>query len=275
MLVIKNTFLEVDDTPHAPRSRALSEYCPARVMWDGDESEATTTWSMIDSDETWSMNDGDDDGPSGETCVGSTMHHIDTDYSFTYMVPFMAAAAPLRTQSKSMQCMPLATLVPPTPTPPSGALKTSLFIRNLPEYLTRSMLMDLFSAHGFAESIDFLYLPVDLESLTIFGYAFVNFGSAKAAGECMVELNGFSDWNTPSKFICEVSWSKCQGLVDHVEKYKDSRIMHSSVDDEFKPALFRNGCRVLFPHVSKPPSHSRAPRRRKIRDVDVWSAPAC
>jgi len=55
-------------------------------------------------------------------------------------------------------------------------------------------------------------------------------------------------------------WSSKQGLHTHIELYRNSPVMHKSVDDEAKPALLRHGVRLSFP---EPTQRLRAPRARR------------
>lgn len=49
-------------------------------------------------------------------------------------------------------------------------------------------------------------------------------------------------------------------LDAHVERYRNSSVMHHSVPEEFKPALFENGQQIPFPKPSKAP---KAPQLRR------------
>merc|ERR1711957_1160484 len=52
--------------------------------------------------------------------------------------------------------------------------------------------------------------------------------------------------------VVEVVWSSPhQGLTILIERYRNARVMHPSVPDLYKPALFQNGVRWVF-HL--PPS---------------------
>lgn len=142
----------------------------------------------------------------------------------------------------------------------SSTRKTSLMLGNLPDDFTRSMLMDVLRAQGVANDVNFVYVPADFKSKAHYSYAFVNLSTPEAAEECLNRLNGFSDWGMPSEKACEAAWCTTnQGLDTFVERYRNSRIMHGSVDDEYKPAVFKNGKRVRFPPPTKV---VRAPRMR-------------
>lgn len=139
--------------------------------------------------------------------------------------------------------------------------RTTVMLRNLPNSYTRSMLVELIDAEGFQNRYDFVYLPVDFSSQAGLGYAFVNFVSPEDADRCQEHFEGFTGWNIPSEKVCSVTWAgPHQGLVQHVERYRSSPVMHESVPDEWKPALYMAGAgRLDFP----PPT--QAIRKPKIR----------
>merc|ERR1712048_841795 len=145
-------------------------------------------------------------------------------------------------------------------TPSDEVPLTTIMLRNIPTDLSRSMVMDMLRSSGFAEHVSFIYLPMNLRSSGNFGYAFVDFDSTEIAEQCKESLNGFTGWSVPSEKVLEVAWSDAQGLDSHIQRYRDSPIMHASLEDEYKPAIFRNGVRVAFPPPTKP---IRAPRVRK------------
>merc|ERR1719413_153276 len=71
----------------------------------------------------------------------------------------------------------------------------------------------------------------------------------------------FKEWHAPSSEPCEVLWSEnLQGYDAHVERYRNSPVMHESVADKFKPALYKDGVRIPFPEPTKT---IRAPRARR------------
>jgi len=131
--------------------------------------------------------------------------------------------------------------------------RTTVMIRNMPNNYTRNMLLELVDSMGFAGNYDFAYLPVDFQSQAGLGYAFINFRSVADANLCFERFEGFSNWTVPSEKVCTVTWSSpTQGLESHIERYKNSPVMHHSLPDEWKPVLLQNGMRVAFPPPSKP-----------------------
>lgn len=146
----------------------------------------------------------------------------------------------------------------------AAGIWTSLMFRNLPDGLTRTDLFKFLGAQGFGLQVDFLYVPVELNSFKHYGYAFVNTTTPEAAQLLKEKLHGFGGpWgigSLESEEALEVNWSEAnQGLNSYIERYRNSRIMHSSVEDEHKPALYLHGRRISFPRPSK---IIRAPRAR-------------
>lgn len=149
---------------------------------------------------------------------------------------------------------------------PAGATAaeaaTTVMLRNLPNNYTRAMVCTMMDKEGFKGHYDFLYLPIDFRSKANLGYAFVNLVSEADVQSFWKVFDGYTRWVLPSAKVCSVSWSgPHQGQQAHVDRYKDSPIMHSSVPDEFKPVIFAAGSgeRQAFPPPSK---KLRAPRRR-------------
>jgi len=138
--------------------------------------------------------------------------------------------------------------------------RTTVMLRNLPSAYSRTMLIELLEAEGFTDRYDFVYLPIDFNSQAGLGYAFVNFLIPEDADFCQKHFEGFCNWSTPSEKVCSVTWAgPHQGLYAHVQRYRNSPVMHESVPDEWKPAMFVNGTRMPFP----PPTV--AIRKPKIR----------
>mmetsp|Transcript_10264 Transcript_10264/g.24657 ORF Transcript_10264/g.24657 Transcript_10264/m.24657 type:complete len:391 (+) Transcript_10264:87-1259(+) len=147
------------------------------------------------------------------------------------------------------------------PSGPDPQGRTTVMLRNLPNNYTRDMLLDLIDSMGFRGQYDFLYLPIDFQTHACLGYAFVNLVDPGAVPSFWTAFDGFSNWSLPSKKVCYISWSgPHQGLEAHIERYRNSPVMHGEVGDECKPLIFRDGVRIEFP----PPTKSiRPPRVRK------------
>jgi len=138
---------------------------------------------------------------------------------------------------------------------------TTVMMRNIPNDYTGTMLLELLNEHGFSGLYNLVYLPMDYHRKAGFGYAFIDFLTTEEAERFRATFEGFSDWGLVSHKICNVSWSDAlQGVQAHIDRYRNSPVMHDAVPDEFKPMLFENGKRVLFPAPTK---SIRAPRLRK------------
>jgi len=138
---------------------------------------------------------------------------------------------------------------------------TTLMMRNLPNNYTRSMLLMMLDSHGFAGCYNFVYLPIDFGSSANLGYAFINLVDARVVQRFWDQFAGFLDWDIPSSKICHVDWSgPHQGLEAHIERYRNSPMMHKCVPDAYKPVLFEGGVRVPFPAPTKALQPPRARR---------------
>jgi len=139
--------------------------------------------------------------------------------------------------------------------------KTTVMMRNIPNDYTREMLMKLIDDEGFAGCYRLIYLPIDYASRVSFGYAFVDLATPEDAVRFRSHFEGFTAWDVVSQKVCEVCWSSVlQGVSAHIERYRNSPVMHESVPDEFRPILLVNGTRVPFPSATK---SIRAPRARR------------
>jgi len=139
---------------------------------------------------------------------------------------------------------------------------TTLMMRNIPNNYTRDMLVDLLNCEGFWGAYDLVYLPMDFQTEVGLGYAFINLRSFEVAVQLQEHFQGFTSWVVQSEKVCQISWSDThQGLRAHVGRYINSPVMHESVPDRFKPALYDQGVRVPFPSSTK---IIRPPRLRKF-----------
>jgi len=144
-----------------------------------------------------------------------------------------------------------------------GDERTTIMLRNIPNAYSPSMLVELLELSGFRCKFDFVYLPIDFRTGVNLGYAFVNLASNIDAQQVIDCFHGFHDWACESQKVCEVSWANPhQGLADHVERYRNSPVMHDHMPDEYKPRLYVNGLRIPFPEPTK---RIRPPRVRPQR----------
>jgi len=151
--------------------------------------------------------------------------------------------------------------------------RTTVMLKNLPKGLSRAMLLELLDKKGFATTCNFVYLPVEFTRRSCMGYAFVNFENPAMVAKFWNAFEGLTDWPVPSSKICRVTWSSpLQGLAEHVERFRNSPLMHATVPDECRPILLRSGARVVFPAPTKT---LRAPRPRASRSMrPFWQGEA-
>jgi hypothetical protein len=135
---------------------------------------------------------------------------------------------------------------------PAVERRTTVIVQNIPNRYTRSMLLDLFDAKGFSTAYDMVYLPTDFSTAVNFGYAFVNFATPESAEKFAAAFQGFSEWSCKSGKVCIVDWCAEQGGLELlIKRYQNCPVMHESVPDEYKPALYQAGKRIAFPAPTK------------------------
>merc|ERR1712048_1515033 len=139
--------------------------------------------------------------------------------------------------------------------------RTAAMMQNIPLDYTREGLLKLIDEQGFRGCYNLLYLPIAFQTEENHGYAFINFTTTENYELFREHFSGFRYWNVPSDKICEVAASdKFFNLDDHIEGYRNSPIMHESVEERFKPVLCENGQRMPFPEPTK---KIKAPRCKK------------
>jgi len=139
-------------------------------------------------------------------------------------------------------------------------IKTTLMCKNVPNDYSRDMFIAVLDSEGLAGLYDFVYLPRDFKKKAAFGYAFVNFQGHEQTLLGMQRLQGFKEWKVPSRKVLQVVWSSPhQGLDEHMERYRNSPVMHDLMPDEYKPILLKGGIRIEFP---RPTARMRAPHHQ-------------
>lgn len=134
--------------------------------------------------------------------------------------------------------------------------RTTVVVKRLPADCGRNELCSIMDALGFAGLYDFVYVPANFKTWKLFGYAFLNFVSNAAAVRALEVLGAPGSraaWGIAQEAkSLEVSFSEeHQGLEVHVERYRNSPIMHPDVLDEYKPVLLVCGQRVSLPPPTK------------------------
>jgi len=144
--------------------------------------------------------------------------------------------------------------------PTAGNTRTTVMLRNLPNNYDREMVLAMIDGEGFAGLYDFIYLPIDFKTQACLGYAFVNLATPREVPRFWETFNGYSEWAFPSKKVCSVTWSgPHQGRDAHVDRYRNSPVMHPSVPHAYKPIVLEAGTPIPFPAPTKTP---KAPRTR-------------
>ncbi|CAK0826305.1 unnamed protein product, partial [Prorocentrum cordatum] len=111
--------------------------------------------------------------------------------------------------------------------------RKTVMLRNIPNRYTQVMLLQLIDAKGFEGTYDFVYLPMDFRNGVNLGYAFVNMLEHESAVRLTDIFHRFNDWCFESAKVCEVSWAyPHQGLEQHVERYRNSPVMHPTMPED-------------------------------------------
>ncbi|KAK8969276.1 Protein MEI2-like 6 [Platanthera guangdongensis] len=142
----------------------------------------------------------------------------------------------------------------------SGSWKTTVMLKNIPNKFSKLQLLDLLDEHCRKENtkaaddsstpseFDFFYLPMDFQSGSNLGYAFVNFTSVAAARKLHGELH-HKPWNAyGSRKVCEVTQAKIQGSDGLLKHFKASIFTCSS--ESYLPVFF-NPSRDGFRHTQE------------------------
>merc|ERR1712187_578528 len=149
---------------------------------------------------------------------------------------------------------------------PGHQMGTAAVMMNIPLEYTREQLLEFIDQQGFRGSYDLFYLPHSFQTELNNGYAFIDFTTTENFEKFREHFRGFRDWNVRSDNTCDVSVSdRFSSLSDHIEAYRNSPIMHVSVQERFRPLLFQNGERICFP---KPTKKIKAPRCKKVCGSD-------
>jgi len=130
---------------------------------------------------------------------------------------------------------------------------TTVILRGIPLSYTRDIVLATLNGNGYFGQFDFLYLPKNFGTNEAFGYAFINFPRPETAARFMSDFRGFSNWSVPANTEASVEWMDGnQGLNAQIERYRNSGMMHSSVSDDARPIILRDGMRIPFPAPTQP-----------------------
>jgi hypothetical protein len=93
---------------------------------------------------------------------------------------------------------------------------TTLMLKNLPNRLQVSDVIQKLHELGFADEYDYLYMPRDLQSRANKGYAFVNFTTHQAAKAFAYQVDGKKLHDRMSDKRVAVSVASAQGVVENL-----------------------------------------------------------
>jgi hypothetical protein len=172
----------------------------------------------------------------------------DVEKSQIQQEPWWNPSREARDRSISMGASSVSTAASAKDFQTSNNRLANIILRNIPTGFTREMLLSLLDSEGFEACYEFVYLPCDFVSESSLGYAFVIMITSDEAKRAIAHFKGYRDWNLASNKVCETCWGR-EGadLQWHVERYRNSPVMHRSVQEKFRPALFRDGVQVAFP----------------------------
>jgi len=143
--------------------------------------------------------------------------------------------------------------------------RNTVQLKNLPKDFTRDEFLRIIDNAGFFGRYNFVYLPMDFTYGLCVGYADVCLIDPADAVRMMTAFDGYC-WRPATEgnlaAVCETSWSDRQSVAEHIERYRDSPIMHQSVPDGRRPVLFKDGMEIPFPAPTKP---VRRPRVRHLK----------
>jgi RNA recognition motif-containing protein len=114
-------------------------------------------------------------------------------------------------------------------------------IRNVPNRLSQWALCEELEAVGLTGTFDFLYVPLDLRTMSNVGYAFINFSEAADAQRCAERLQGMrlKKMGGSSKVI-EVSRARVQGKDANMKHFLKSCSGNSRLRQR-RPLLCKDG----------------------------------
>jgi len=122
----------------------------------------------------------------------------------------------------------------------SAVATTTLMIRNVPNRYSQRELISELKSLGFGGAFDFLYVPLDLGTMSNVGYAFVNFTQSVWAEKCMQVLQNhrFKRHRQAGK-VAAVSVAHIQGLEANLKHYEKSAVNTSRLRQR-RPVVIAN-----------------------------------
>ena len=140
--------------------------------------------------------------------------------------------------------------------------RTTLMIKNIPNKFTKNDFLSLFNIK-FNGKFDLFLLPTDINEKKNYGYAFINFINYFYIIHFFHLFNGKKWNNTNSVKICEIVYSKIQGISKMIKHYqvkvKDKSIEGSKKDNKDTnhsltiaiPEVYKEIFETVYPNIDK------------------------
>lgn len=143
--------------------------------------------------------------------------------------------------------------------------RTTLMIKNVPNKFTKDIFLSIFNKE-FEDKFDLFLLPTDIKEKKNYGYAFINFINPLDIIYFFYRFNGKKWPNTNSVKICEIVFSKIQGINKMIKHYhikvmyqkimmkneeenkKDIDIYLKDKKDIVIPIVFLNEFNIIYPN---------------------------
>lgn len=262
-LVVKNSFIEfVEEPSNIRRSRSADDVLTAKarrleisspfaIVVQCVGGGAATAWAEGSSGARLSAPEtGTGSGSrTAPEAAAETAQHACPGSS---PAPQSVGATPVEAPATVQPC-----------TEEDAAPRTTVMLRPVPASYSRDLVVEMLDQAGFRGCYDFVYLPMDFTRGIGLGYALVSVLTPNIGKELIAAFTSFTTWAVPSDAVCNASWSEPrQGYAELLERYRNSPVMHSSVPDEYKPAIFADGARIAFPAPTK---SIRPPRVRYLK----------
>jgi hypothetical protein len=126
-----------------------------------------------------------------------------------------------------------------------SARVTTVMLRNIPNKYTQNSLMQEINDHGFAETYDFFYLPMDVHNRSNVGYSFINFKHPDDAKRFQLAFSSHRFQRFHSKKIGSVCPAHVQGLDANLRHF-ENRAVTQARNDGYKPVVFHGRLRIKF-----------------------------
>jgi hypothetical protein len=119
-------------------------------------------------------------------------------------------------------------------------LVTTLMIRNIPNRYSQRELINELKSLGFGGTFDFLYIPLDLGTMSNVGYAFVNFVDHLWAEKCMEAFQNYRfRRHRQAGKVAAVSVAHIQGLDGNLRHYEKSAVNTARLKQR-RPVIMAN-----------------------------------